>query len=79
MGPSWYCIAHWPGWPNNHRGCFAAHRDTRPRCKSNCLSQKFEKPARFTCGSGHAREAGDAVYGTGFAGVRGHARSHRTV
>ncbi len=26
--------------------------------------------------SGHAREAGDAVDGTGCAGVRGHARSH---
>ncbi|GLO50060.1 hypothetical protein PPUN110474_14600 [Pseudomonas putida] len=32
---------------------------------------------RSTCGSGRAREAGDAVDGTGFAGVRGHARSHR--
>ena len=32
---------------------------------------------RHICGSGHAREAGDAVDGTGFAGVRGHARSHR--
>ena len=29
------------------------------------------------CGSGHAREAGDAVDGTGCAGVRGRARSHR--
>ncbi|MNE53448.1 hypothetical protein D3C80_1481800 [compost metagenome] len=29
------------------------------------------------CGSGHAREAGDAVVGTGYAGVRGRARSHR--
>ena len=28
------------------------------------------------CGSGHAREAGAAVDGTGYAGVRGHARSH---
>ncbi|AJG13168.1 hypothetical protein RK21_01660 [Pseudomonas plecoglossicida] len=28
-------------------------------------------------GSGHAREAGDAVEGTGWAGVRGRARSHR--
>ncbi len=30
-----------------------------------------------SCGSGHAREAGDAVDGTGYAGVRGRARSHR--
>ncbi len=29
------------------------------------------------CGSGHAREASDTVYGTGCAGVRGRARSHR--
>ncbi|SPO53078.1 protein of unknown function [Pseudomonas sp. JV551A1] len=29
------------------------------------------------CGSGQAREAGDAMDGTGYAGVRGHARSHR--
>ncbi len=29
------------------------------------------------CGSGHAREAGDTVDGTGCAGVRGRARSHR--
>ncbi|PJI72449.1 hypothetical protein CSW00_18860 [Pseudomonas asiatica] len=32
---------------------------------------------RSTCGSGRAREAGAAVDGTGCAGVRGHARSHR--
>ncbi|PJI71232.1 hypothetical protein CSW00_24845 [Pseudomonas asiatica] len=32
---------------------------------------------RSTCGSGRAREAGNAVDGTGFAGVRGHARSHK--
>ncbi len=31
---------------------------------------------RSICGSGRAREADDAVDGTGFAGVRGHARSH---
>ncbi|SPO61827.1 exported protein of unknown function, partial [Pseudomonas inefficax] len=31
---------------------------------------------RGSCGSGHAREAGDAVDGTGYAGVRGRARSH---
>ncbi len=31
----------------------------------------------FICGSGQAREAGTAVRGTGFAGVRGRARSHR--
>ncbi|MCE7764401.1 hypothetical protein GQL56_17270 [Pseudomonas putida] len=29
------------------------------------------------CGSGHAREEGNSVHGTGVAGVRGHARSHR--
>ncbi len=29
------------------------------------------------CGSGHAREAGDAVDGTGYAGVRGRAGSYR--
>lgn len=37
---------------------------------------------RSTCGSGRAREAGDAVYGTGFAGVRGStprlARTHNS-
>jgi len=32
---------------------------------------------RRPCGSGRARETDDAVDGTGFAGVRGHARSHR--
>ena len=31
------------------------------------------------CGSGHAREAGDAVDGTGCAGVRGRARSHKVL
>ncbi|NTY95507.1 hypothetical protein FCH83_27170 [Pseudomonas putida] len=31
---------------------------------------------RRTCGSGHAREAGNAVDGTGCARVRGRARSH---
>ncbi|MNO68764.1 hypothetical protein D3C76_596040 [compost metagenome] len=31
---------------------------------------------RAPCGSGHAREGCDAVYGTGYAGVRGQARSH---
>ncbi len=30
-----------------------------------------------SCGSGHARETGDSVDGTGYAGVRGQARSHR--
>ncbi|PBJ94770.1 hypothetical protein CMV24_15045 [Pseudomonas plecoglossicida] len=29
------------------------------------------------CGSGHAREECDSMDGTGCAGVRGHARSHR--
>ena len=37
------------------------------------LTQSLRNP----CGSGHARETGDAVDGTGFAGVRGRARSHR--
>ncbi len=32
---------------------------------------------RSACGSGYAREAGDAEDGTGFAGVRGRGRSHR--
>ncbi|MET3679512.1 hypothetical protein ABIB24_005151, partial [Pseudomonas sp. UYEF17] len=32
---------------------------------------------RRTCGSGFTREAGDAVDGTGCAGVRGHGRSYR--
>ncbi|RCL23856.1 hypothetical protein C6A77_17265 [Pseudomonas sp. AFG_SD02_1510_Pfu_092] len=32
---------------------------------------------RQSCGSGHARETGGAVDGTGCAGVRGRARSHR--
>gem|GEM_PF-4025045 len=31
---------------------------------------------RHTCGSGRAREESNAVHGTGYAGVRGHARSH---
>ncbi len=31
------------------------------------------------CGSGRAREASDAVSGTGFAGVRGQARSHSSA
>ncbi|HCV37169.1 MAG TPA: hypothetical protein DGQ94_00205 [Pseudomonas sp.] len=34
---------------------------------------------RSTCGSGRARETGDAVDGTGVAGVRGLARSHRII
>jgi len=29
--------------------------------------------------SGRAREIGDTVDGTGFAGVRGHARSHKDL
>ncbi len=32
-----------------------------------------------TCGSGQAREEVNAVAGTGCAGVRGHARSHRAI
>ncbi|SUD77053.1 type II secretion system protein J [Pseudomonas putida] len=46
-------------------------------CRSNFLSQNLKSLRDSTCGSGQAREASDAVYGTGFAGVRGHARSHR--
>ncbi|RCL25107.1 hypothetical protein C6A77_14890 [Pseudomonas sp. AFG_SD02_1510_Pfu_092] len=37
---------------------------------------RWQQNQRATCGSGHAREAGAAGDGTGFAGVRGHARSH---
>ncbi|RCL21909.1 hypothetical protein C6A77_21335 [Pseudomonas sp. AFG_SD02_1510_Pfu_092] len=33
--------------------------------------------ARAPCGSGFSREESNAVHGTGCAGVRGHARSHR--
>ncbi|PMY81954.1 hypothetical protein C1X72_06680, partial [Pseudomonas sp. FW306-2-2C-D06B] len=40
-------------------------------------SPDYQGPAAFSVGAGLAREAGDAVPGTGFAGVRGHARSHR--
>jgi len=35
-----------------------------------------DQDSRSICGSGHAREAGNAVDGTGFARVRGSARSH---
>ena len=31
------------------------------------------------CGSGRAREESSAVHGTGSAGVRGHARSHKDL
>ncbi len=34
---------------------------------------------RGTCGSGFTREEANAVAGTGCAGVRGHARSHRVI
>ncbi len=34
---------------------------------------------RHTCGSGFTREEASAVAGTGCAGVRGHARSHRAI
>jgi len=34
-------------------------------------------PGAAFWGSEHAREEGDSVDGTGFAGVRGRARSHR--
>ncbi|NVN62088.1 hypothetical protein FGL97_02330 [Pseudomonas putida] len=33
--------------------------------------------SHIPCGSGRDREAGNAVFGTGFAGVRGQARSYR--
>ena len=36
----------------------------------------FSETGAIPCGSGHAREAGDAMDGTGYAGVRGRARSH---
>jgi len=45
-----------------------------------CAESAKVKPFRKvtdSCGSGHAREEGDSVDGTGFAGVRGRARSHR--
>ncbi len=54
-----------------------------PRCRTG---NNVRERVTFPCGSGHVeasnrREADDAVYGTGFAGVRGgstprHARSH---
>ena len=36
----------------------------------------FPETGAIPCESGHAREAGDAMDGTGYAGVRGRARSH---
>ncbi|MDH4433014.1 hypothetical protein QVM32_27480, partial [Pseudomonas asiatica] len=46
------------------------------------LANKSQTCTTFLCGSGRAREAGDAVYGTGFAGVRGStprlARTHNS-
>ena len=37
----------------------------------------FPETGAIPCESGHAREAGDVMDGTGYAGVRGRARSHR--
>ena len=37
----------------------------------------FPETGAIHCESGHAREAGDVMDGTGYAGVRGRARSHR--
>ncbi len=45
------------------------------RCRAE---NKASACAALPCGSGRAREACDAVHGTGFAGVRGRARSHKT-
>jgi len=41
------------------------------------LGWRCRQDWRETCGSGRAREASYAMDGTGFAGVRGHARSHK--
>ena len=58
----------------------AAHRGTSTLQGvpggSNCLSQNLKSLRDSTSGRA-SREAGDAVSGTGCAGVRGHARSHR--
>ncbi|PTU53196.1 hypothetical protein DBB42_06075 [Pseudomonas plecoglossicida] len=48
---------------------------SRPACSAD--GQYIPLLARSPCGSGRAREEFDAVAGTGCAGVRGHARSHR--
>ncbi len=43
-----------------------------------CRAENSIRKRDAACGgSGRARETGDAVNGTGFAGVRGRARSHR--
>ncbi len=63
------------GHARSHRAC--AGLELPPYLQEQLSFSNFEKPARFTCGSGLAREVGDAVSGTGCAGVRGHARSHR--
>ncbi len=52
----------WPPWP---------YRRQAPQV------QREPRDCAVPCGSGQAREAGDAVAGTGCAGVRGLARSHR--
>jgi len=48
-------------------GALRPFRDTRPLLH---LQRELEA-STLTCGSGRAREAGDVVAGTGFAGVRG--------
>ena len=40
------------------------------------LRELNAQAVRVPCGSGRAREESNAVHGTGYAGVRGHARSH---
>jgi len=52
---------------------FCVERSGQCRCTGKAWTQS----RRGTCGSGRAREAGYAVYGTGCAGVRGLARSYR--
>jgi len=56
-------------------GWHRLRRCSRPRPLPQV--QREPESLRRTCGSGQAREAGDAVDGTGYAGVRGRGRSHR--
>jgi len=53
------------------KGSLLASKTVREQAK--CHIRSITLP----CGSGRAREEGNAMDGTGFAGVRGHARSHR--
>ena len=43
------------------------------------LRELNSQAVRVPCGSGFSREESNAVHGTGYAGVRGHARSHRVL